>query len=116
MFKLLIRLAIAALIANAVWRVGSEYLTFYRFKDDVRNAATFRKGSDSDLRLKIEQLAADFDVPLDDDALKISSDEDKAVSHSVIEISYVKSIEVFPGYQYPWPFSFAIDTVYSKRF
>ncbi len=113
MFRLLIKLAIAALIANAVWRVGSEYLTFYRFKDDVRNAATFRRGTDADLRLKIEQLAANFDVPLDDDALEISSDEDKAID---IEISYVKPIEVLPGYQYPWPFSFAIDNVFTKRF
>jgi hypothetical protein len=113
MFRLLIRLAIAAFIANAVWRVGSEYLTFYRFKDDVRNAATFRQGTEADLRLKIEQLAANFDVPLDDDALKISSDENKTVD---IAISYVKPIEVLPGYEYPWPFSFAIDSVFTKRF
>ena len=118
MFRLLIKLAVAALIANAVWRVGSEYLTYYRFKDDVRNAAEFRRGSgsDGDLLLKIEQLADDFGLPLDDDDVKIQSDSDRSVKHAVVGVSYVKPIELFPGYVYPWTFSFSIDTLYSTRY
>lgn len=118
MLRLLVKLAVSALIANAVWRVGSEYLAYYRFKDDVRNAAEFRKGSgsDDDLRLKIEQLAADFDVPLDDADLKIDSDQADPVKRAVVALSYVKPIEVFPGYQYPWSFSFSIETAYTTRY
>ena len=39
MLKLLIKLALAGLIANAAWRMGSTYLSFYRFKDAVSESA-----------------------------------------------------------------------------
>jgi hypothetical protein len=116
MFRFLLKFAIAALIANAAWRVGSAYLTSYRFKDEVRNAATFRKGDDAELRRKIESLAHDLDVPLEDDDLRITTDQNQGTDHSVIELSYVQSIQLFPGYERLWPFSFTVDTVYSKRF
>ena len=116
MIRLLFKIAVAALVVNCLWRVGSEYVTYYKFKDEVRNAAQFRKGSDDDLRKKIEMLADEYDVPLDDDDLSIASDENKGTDHIVIEVSYEKPIQLVPGYEYAWPFSFTIDTIYSKRF
>ena len=41
MLKLIVKLALAALIANAAWRLGSAYLQFYRFTDAVTQAAQF---------------------------------------------------------------------------
>jgi hypothetical protein len=118
MIRFLIKLAITALLANAAYQFGSEYLNYYKFKDSVRNAATFRKpkDTDEDLKLQIEDLAFGYDIPLDDDAIRVTSDDSRAVGRSVVEISYVKPVQVLPGYQYPFSFSFSVDTVYSKRF
>ena len=116
MIKLLVKLAIAALVANCFWRVGSEYITCYKFEDSVREAAEFRKGSDVELRGKIEMLAADYDVPLDDEDLSIMSDQARGADHVVIQLSYAKPIQLVPGYEYDWPFSFTIDTNHAKPF
>ena len=112
MIRLLIKLIVAGLIANTAWRVGSEYVTFYRFEDAVRNTATFRKGTDDDLRRRVEELSSQFDIPLSDDALTILSND----SHTVIEGSYVKPIAMLPGYEYPWNFSWTVDAIHSNRF
>ena len=50
MLKFLIKLAVAALIANATWRLASVYIQFYRFQDAVTEVAQFgrektRRGS-----------------------------------------------------------------------
>ena len=51
MFRLLVKLAIAGLIANASWRMGSAYLSFYRFKDAVAETTQYSKEkSDDELR------------------------------------------------------------------
>ena len=35
--KIIIKLLIVALIANATWRLGMEYATHYRFSDSVQD-------------------------------------------------------------------------------
>ena len=107
MIRLLLKLVVAALIANAVWRVGSAYVAHFKFRDAVREAAMYQTKSDSDLRLRIRALAEDFDVPVDtsDGAVKIAHEG----RHIVMEGSYVQPIEVLPGYLYPWRFSWTIE-------
>jgi len=105
MIRTLVKLALAALIANAVWRVGSEYVTDFKFRDAVREAAVYKTRSDEELRAKIGALASQFDVPIDEDALTIQHED----SHLVISGGYEKPIELVPGYQYPWRFSWTID-------
>jgi hypothetical protein len=106
MIRLLFKLAVAALIANAVWRAGSVYLSFYRFKDAVAQTAQYSKGTEDQLRLRILELAANYDVPLADDALTVRRTDD----HTLVDASYTKLVDVVPGYRYPWPFTFSIDT------
>jgi len=55
--KLLIKLAIAALLANAAYRIGSEYLTYIKFRDAIRDAAMFKATDDVELRKKIMDLS-----------------------------------------------------------
>jgi hypothetical protein len=38
--KLIVKLVIVALIANAVWHVVSAYTAHYRFKDAIEESAT----------------------------------------------------------------------------
>jgi len=65
--KLLIKLAITALLANAAFRLGTEYLTHYKFRDSVREAAMFRAGSDDELRQRVMETADSYGIPLKDD-------------------------------------------------
>lgn len=105
LIRLVIKLAIAALLANAVYRVGSEYLTYVKFRDSVRDAAMFKAKTEDDLRRRIIGLAGDYDVPLEDDSLRISRD----ARAWYIDGSYTKPIELAPSYEYPWKFSFSIQ-------
>ena len=107
MIRLLVKLAVAGLIANAAWHTGSAYLSFYRFKDAVAQTAQYGKGrSDGQLRRRILELASNYDVPLAEDAVTVRHKGD----HTLVDASYTKLVDVVPGYRYPWPFKFSIDT------
>lgn len=114
MIKLIIKLALVALVANATWRVGNAYVSFYKFRDSVSESAQFSRGaSDDQLHARIMELAAQFDVPVGDDDFTIRRDHD----HTFIDGTYTQPIEVVPGYKYPWSFSWNVDayTVVAPR-
>ena len=106
--KLILKLAVAALIANAAWRVGSSYLAFYKFKDAVTEEAQFAADKSSDqLRERVLGLAQQYDIPIDRDGLTII----KADQRIRIAGSYTKRIEVVPGFKYPWAFAWDVETI-----
>jgi hypothetical protein len=105
MVRLLVKLAIVALIATAGWRLGAEYLTHYRFREAVR-AATVTHQSEEELRRVILEEAQRFGIPLADDALAIRLDDRRAV----VTGSYVKTVELVPGFRRPWTFDWAVET------
>jgi hypothetical protein len=107
MIRALVKLALAALIVNAAWRVGSAYATHLKFRDAVREAATYDLSGEADLRQKILNLAEQFDIPLDDDALKIKIEDQQ----TIVEGSYVRPIQLLPSYEYPWPFQLTIEAI-----
>ena len=108
MLRLLVKLALAALIANALWRAGSAYLTFYRFKDAVTEAAQYNNvKSPDELRRRILVLASDYGVPLPEGAVTVRRQD----NHTLIDASYMQPVDLFPAFQYPWPFSFKIDSL-----
>jgi hypothetical protein len=104
--KLLIKLAVVALLANAAWRLGLEYLTHYRFADSVQEAAIDSGQSDAQLRQVVLELAAKYDVPLTDDALTIRTEDRRRY----INGSYVKPITFLPGYDRDWSFTLAVES------
>ena len=105
--KLLIKLALAALIANAAWRVGSVYASHYKFVDSVQAATQFRAGkSDDQVRQQIVDLASEFDIPVTEDTLKLRA----AAYHTIVDGAYTRVIELAPGFKYSWPFTFHVDT------
>ena len=106
--KTLLKLVVVALVANATWRVGSAYVTFYRFKDAVQTVTQFRgEKSDYQVRRRILELAGDFDVPISDEALSIRQDS----NHTYVDASYTRPVDLLPGYTYPWPFTIHTDTL-----
>ena len=107
--KLLIKLAIVALLANAAFRIGTQYLVHYQFRDSVREAAMYRAKSDVELRETVMEMAEQQGVPLAPDGFTVRRDTREAN----IEGSYVKPIEVVPGYPYNWKFDFTIQAYIS---
>jgi hypothetical protein len=105
MIKTLVKMALAALIANAAWRVGSEYITEFKFKDAVREAAIYDGRGDLDLRQHIAGIGIQFDVPVDPDALKIAHTEGRIT----VDGEYEKPIELIPGHPYTWNFPWSVD-------
>jgi len=107
--KFILKLLIAALIANAAWHVMSAYASFWKFKDAVAQTAQF--GNDKSvamLKNRILQLATEYDLPVDDNSFTVTRSRESL--HTVVDGSYTREIELVPGYSRPWPFSFHIDT------
>jgi hypothetical protein len=108
LIKLIIKLAVVALIANATWRVGNAYVAHYKFTDSVQQAALFRGNKTDDvLRLRIFDIASDYDIPLTDGDMTLTTQEHR----TKVDGNYTRIIELVPGYTYPWEFTFHIDTL-----
>jgi hypothetical protein len=106
--KLVIKLAIVALLANATWRVGGAYATHYRFTDAVQATTQFRgQRTDEQIHDRIVDLASQYDVPVSEASLTVKRE---ANSHTIVDGSYKRPIEIVPGFTYHWPFKFHVDT------
>jgi hypothetical protein len=108
LIKAILKLVIVVLVANASWRVGTAYVMHYKFTDSVEQTTLFRgKRTDEVLRERVFELASDYDIPVTDDDVSLRSEN----HHTIVEGAYRRNIELLPGFTYPWPFSFHIDTL-----
>lgn len=105
MVKLLVKLAVVALLANAAYHIGVEYLTFVKFQDDIRDAAIFKAKTDAELTTRILTLAQQYEVPLEEENLNIER-EGRVVR---IDGWYDTPIDLLPTYSYPWHFGISLD-------
>ena len=106
MVKTIIKLAVVALLANGIWRVGSAYLSFYRFKDAVDEMALHSKGKTvEELKDKVLDLAASYDEPIDAEGLSVRRED----PHLIVEGAYKKRVLLAPGFEYAWPFTLHVD-------
>lgn len=111
MVKSILKLAIVAVIANAVWHTFVPYSAYFKFKDAVEATAQFGfEKPDEELRAKIMALAAEHDVPLTPEGFTLKRED----RHTLIDGSYTQSIELFPGFVYPFTFTWHTDTYYTK--
>jgi len=105
--KTAIKLAFVALLANATWQIASVYWSHYKFVDAVHSTTQFRgQMSYGQLHDRIFELASQFDVPVTDETLTIRRQE----NHTIVESSYTRPVNLFPGVTYPWPFTLKVDT------
>ena len=108
MVRTLLKLACVALIANATWHMFGALSPHYKFKDGIEYAVQNGYGSsDEALEEKILQLAAQFDVPVTHADVSIARSPDR---RPIVDISYVRPVEVAPGFKYPLPLSIHVDT------
>ena len=95
MIKLLLKLIVVALVANAAWHVMTAYTSYYKFKDSVQQTTQF--GNDKSveqLKTRILALAADYDLPIGEDDLSVRREG----LHTIVDASYSKAIDVAPGF------------------
>ena len=94
MIRLLLKLAVVALLANAGWHLFGCYAPNYRFKDRVQFIAEHRgKATDDEVRDKILSTAAEFEVPLTADDVTVSQQGQA----TVVDLSYTCPVEFAPG-------------------
>lgn len=103
--KLLLKLAVTALLASAVWRIGTAYVDHYSFRDAIREAAMTQGLDDGRLRERIFELGDARGLDLGDDSFTIRREERR----TMVEGTYTRPILLFPGYEYPWRFDWAIE-------
>jgi len=107
LIKLLLKLAVVGLVANAAWHVMIAYSSYYKFKDAVQQTTQF--GNDKTVEVlkgRLMQLAADHDIPIEEENLKVHREE----KHTITDAAYTQPIDVLPWYTRRWSFSFHIDT------
>jgi len=106
MIRTLLKLVVVALLANAVWHLFGAYSPNYKLQDGIQYAALNRgQMSDDALKEKILEIAGQFDVPLTAADLSVTHRE----THTLVDLSYVRPVELAPGFKYPWPFSMHLD-------
>ena len=95
-----------ALIANALWRVGTAYAAFYRFKDSVTEAASQDERTDDELRQQIVELASTYDLPLRADDVTV---DPRGAPHRDRRIVHAARWPCSRAIEYPWPFNVDVD-------
>jgi hypothetical protein len=105
--KTIVKLALAAFVAHAVYQLFVVYSAHYRFKDSVTSTTQFRgEMSDEQLHDRIFELASQYDVPVTDENLTVRRKD----NHTIVESSYTRPVNFFPGFTYKWPFTLQVDT------
>jgi hypothetical protein len=107
LIKTIFKLALLAAFANAVWHLFIVYSADYKLRDGVTYAAKYRgQMTDDQIRDRVLELAAQLDLPLDPGALSIRHE----MTHTFVNASYVRPVELFPGLVRQWPFTLDVDT------
>ena len=109
MLKLFLKLAVVALLANAAYRVGLEYLTYVKFRDAVRDAAIYKTNDDEDLRKRIMELAGDYDIPLST-RMPSRFDRRRSSGDGRWQLSRSRSRSC-PSFSIHWPFTWSIEAM-----
>jgi hypothetical protein len=97
MLKRLIELVIAAAIIYAGWHAGVAYLHYFQFDDALTETARYGRGrTEEQLRERVMQLAAEYKIPLDPQAVVIHTDNNA----TRIAAPYTERIKLLPNYVY----------------
>ena len=106
--RTLIKLAIAALVINAAYHVGSAYWDHYQFEDSVQQLAQFSENATADdVRAKVLELARSQDIPLTTDNLTVT----RVPRRIEVDGVYVRELTLFPSYIKTWDFKLHVVVV-----
>jgi hypothetical protein len=99
MVKLTIKLAIVALIANALYQVVPPYYTNWQFTDALKELATFPgfRPTVPQVLDKCERLAKTYDLDLKRDDFDVRLAGVGGVTTTTIDVSYQVTLKPIPG-------------------
>lgn len=104
--RILIKLAIVGLVVHAAFRAGISYMTYYQFRDELRQIAQFSGGrSAEELHERAFEIAQQLDIPITSEQIAVRKERD----HTFIDASYEEPIDILPTYQYPWEYQINVD-------
>ena len=102
MARTIVKLGIFLLLVHALYRFVPVYLHFQQFKDAVQEAALFsRQKTDAQVIDQVMELAEKYQIPLNRESVQVRHEGE----HTLIDASYVESIEWVPTYKRPWQFN-----------
>ena len=106
--KTIIKLVIAIVIANAVFRVGLVAAKYYQLKDQTQELLTFgANATPNEIQNRIIAKAESLGVPVVADDVTVTRDGLRTIA----SIAYSQAVEVFPNYKYPIKFQFTADAI-----
>jgi hypothetical protein len=108
MFRFIVKLLIAGVIAHAIFRVGPPFVRYYQFRDAVQETATFadqpsfsgRKQTPEIILDRLERTAKELKVPLQREDFQLQMGKQV----TVIDARYTMQLEYFPRRFYPYEF------------
>ena len=104
--RIIIKLAIAALVIHAAYQVGSAYWDHYQFTDAVQQVAQFGESEPiPEIKKRVMELAAQRHLPISEDAIAVTRLQRRIDVDGV----YTREILLAPGYTRPW--TFTVDVV-----
>lgn len=111
MIKKVIKLAVFLAIVFAAYKTIPQYVKYVQFRDEIAEVARFSGGrTEKELRPRIAEIIERRQIPLDPDAVIITSRRDS----TAIDASYVQRIELLPTYFYNWKFDVKVDQVHIR--
>jgi hypothetical protein len=104
--KTVIKVVIALLVLNAIFRAGLVAWDYYELRDEAQQQIIFGTGtSANDLHNRILVKAMELEVPLVSENLVVRRDGQR----TFVEARYTAPVEYFPNQFYPAELSFAVD-------
>jgi hypothetical protein len=111
MVKVTIKLAIVALIANALYQTVPYYYTHWQFKDALKELATFpgHQATLAGVQLKAERIAKSYGLALTKDDFDIKLATPGAPKTTTIDVAYEVVMKPIPGRPMPHVFALHVE-------
>lgn len=101
MARTFVKLGIFLLVVHALYRFVPVYFHYQQFKDAVHETALFsRERNEAQIADRVMELAEKYQIPLSRESLQVRREGER----TLIDASYVESIEWLPTYKRPWQF------------
>ena len=101
MARTFVKIGIFLLIVHALYRFVPVYFHYQQFKDAVHETALFsRERNEAQIADMVMELAEKYQIPLSRESVQVRREGGR----TLIDASYVESIEWLPTYKRPWQF------------
>lgn len=101
MARTFVKLGIFLLVVHALYRFVPVYFHYQQFKDAVHETALFsRERNEAQIADIVMELAEKYQIPLSRESVQVRREGGR----TLIDATYVESIEWLPTYKRPWQF------------